>query len=124
VIGTTSSSWLEARSSCRGFGNGWDLATVLDGEDSAFLSRTLTTQAWVGADDTNGTGVWRWVRDGAEFWQGGSSGSTLNDAYVNWGSNEPNEGSMTDCLCILPSGLWDSVDCGSGFPAVCEGPAD
>jgi hypothetical protein len=124
LIGTTSSSWSEARSNCLSFGSGWDLATVLDSQDAAFLSRTLTTEAWVGADDTNGAGVWRWVRDGAEFWQGGSSGSALNDAYVNWSSNEPKDGSAADCLRVLPSALWAAVDCGSGFPAVCEGPAD
>jgi hypothetical protein len=105
-------------------GDGWDLATVLDDRDSAFLSSILNTDAWIGADDTNGMGVWRWVRDGAEFWRGGKFGNALNDAYVNWGANEPNDVDRADCVRISPSALWAAVDCGSGFPAVCEGPPE
>jgi hypothetical protein len=120
-----SSTWLNARSQCRNIGDGWDLAAVLDERDSAFLSTLLSTDAWIGADDTNGTGVWRWVRDGAEFWQGGSSGSALNDAYVNWNDDEPRIGGGGKvCLRIAPSALWAAADCGSGFPSLCEGPSD
>ncbi len=123
VIRTTSSSWVSARSDCRNLGDGWDLATIRGNRDAAFLSRILTTEAWIGANDASGTGVWRWVSDGAQFWQGGSSGNPLNGAYVNWNSGEPN-GDGARCLRIVPSALWAAVDCGSGSPAVCEGPAD
>jgi hypothetical protein len=123
VVRTTSSSWVGARSDCRNLGDGWDLATVLGHRDAAFLSRILTTEAWIGANDASGTGVWRWVNDGAQFWQGNSSGNPLNGAYVNWNSGEPN-GDGARCLRILPSTLWATADCGSGSPAVCEGPTD
>jgi hypothetical protein len=123
VVDTTSSSWRNARSSCHRLGDGWDLTAVLGPRESAFLSSILSTEAWIGADDTNGTGVWRWVRDDAEFWQGGSSGDVSNDAYVNWNAGEPTSDGATACLRISPSALWDAVDCGSGFPALCEGPA-
>lgn len=123
-LGTASSPWLGARSQCRSIGDGWDLATVLDERDSAFVSTLLSTDAWIGADDTNGMGVWRWVRDSAEFWQGGSSGSALNDAYVNWNDDEPRSGGGKNCLRISPSALWATADCSSGFPSLCEGPSD
>jgi hypothetical protein len=119
-----SSTWLDARSTCRNLGDGWELATVLDQRDSAFLSSTLTTEAWIGTDDTDGTGVWRWVRDGAEFWRGDSSGAALNDAYVNWNTDEPKAVGGTDCLRVSPLALWAAVDCGNASPPVCEGPAD
>lgn len=124
MLGTASSTWVNARSQCRNFDDGWDLAAVLDERDSTFVSTILSTDAWIGADDTNGTGVWRWVRDGAEFWQGGASGSALNDAYVNWNDDEPRSGGGKDCLRISPSALWATADCSSGFPPLCEGPSD
>jgi hypothetical protein len=123
-VATTSARWVDARAACRNAGDGWDLASVLDQREAAFLSGMLMTEAWIGADDTNGTGVWRWVRDGAEFWQGGPAGSALNDAYVNWNADQPKDGSVRACLRISPSALWAAGDCGGGFPSVCEGPPD
>jgi hypothetical protein len=120
---TESASWALARSRCQARGAGWDLMSIRSAADSAFLAGWLTAEAWVGADDTDGREIWRWVDDGSEFWEGGGTGSALDSSYVNWNANEPNGGGGHDCMRILPSALWADLDCGDSRTSVCEGPA-
>jgi hypothetical protein len=122
--GTESASWALARSRCQARGAGWDLMSIRSAADSAFLASWVTAEAWVGADDSDGSELWRWVDDGSEFWEGGGMGSVLNDLYVNWNANEPNGGGGHDCLRILPGALWADLDCGDSRTSVCEGPAE
>jgi hypothetical protein len=121
---SASATWALARSRCQARGAGWDLMSIRSAVDSAFLANWVTAEAWVGADDTEGSELWRWVDDGSEFWEGGSTGSVLNNLYVNWNANEPNGGGGHDCLRILPSALWADLDCGDSRTSVCEGPVD
>ncbi|EMI46059.1 LamG-like jellyroll fold domain-containing protein [Rhodopirellula sp. SWK7] len=50
---------------------------------------------WIGASDELAEGDWRWYDDGSptdSFWSGDSSGSRIDDHYVNWISGEPSGG--------------------------------
>lgn len=116
-------SWGVARSRCRAHAAGWDLTSIRSAAESEFLASILTVEAWVGADDGNGTELWRWVDDGTEFWDGGASGSATGDAYLNWNPTEPNGGGGPECMRILPTAFWADLDCGTGRGSVCAGPA-
>lgn len=122
LLVSASASWATARSQCRARGTGWDLMSIRSAEDSTFLANLLTTEVWVGADDTDGNEVWRWVDDGTEFWEGGGAGSVVGDAYLNWNPNEPNGGGGHDCMRVLPTAFWADLDCGDGRASVCAGP--
>jgi hypothetical protein len=124
VLVSESTSWATARSGCRARGTGWDLMSIRSATDTAFLSNVLTAEAWVGADDSDGTEIWRWVDDGTEFWEGSGAGTAIGDAYVNWNTDEPNGGGGHDCLRVLPSAAWADLDCGDGRTSVCEGPQE
>lgn len=120
---SASSSWASARSQCRAHGAGWELMSIRSADDTAFLANLITAEAWAGADDGDGTEVWRWVDDATEFWEGGGAGNPIAEAYVNWNANEPN-GSGHDCLRVLPSAFWTDLDCSETRTFICEGPAE
>ena len=121
---SASALWAAARSQCQAHGAGWDLMSIRNAEDTAFIANFLTAEAWAGGDDTDGTEVWRWVDDATEFWDGGGNGSAIDDAYTHWNPNEPNGGGGHDCLRVLPSAFWADLDCGEPRTFLCEGPAD
>jgi hypothetical protein len=123
---TTLRSWSDARLECRARGEGWDLAALRALDTDEFVSGLITAEAWVGASDDADEGWWRWVPDGAAFWNDpGQGGAVLNGAYVNWNADEPNGGMNSDCLRIVPQlgGRWADLECASLRGSVCEGPA-
>jgi hypothetical protein len=104
---------------------------------------TLLTQ--IGATDSGDEGEWFWVGstvlgndvapNGFQFWEGGAAnddGEVVNDAYVDWSVNEPNNSNNEDCaaMTVLGSdtrapGEWDDRLCNSNnllIPYVCETP--
>ncbi|HVZ34022.1 MAG TPA: C-type lectin domain-containing protein, partial [Polyangiaceae bacterium] len=107
----------------------WDLVTIHSAQRNVWLSALLgsVADAWVGASDMQTEGAWRWVGDGAPFWNGsGGMGSPVGSAYVNWslGSNpEPNGGDASDCLRLRSGGGWADYQCNSPFASICEGPS-
>ncbi|MCA9178539.1 MAG: DUF4347 domain-containing protein, partial [Planctomycetales bacterium] len=65
---------------------------------------------WLGAADIDVEGDWRWY-DGAvagdQFWAGAVAGANVNDAYVNWNVNDPNDnGPGEDGAQMYDNGLW------------------
>jgi len=122
-------SWQDARTGCRGRGNGWDLATIRNTEQNSWLLPLLGTlaDAWLGASDLQSEGAWRWVGDGAAFWNGpGGTGSRVANAYVNWNDGppnpEPNGGEASDCLRLRSGGGWADFECNTALASICEGP--
>ena len=88
------------------------------------------TNAWLGGSDNNidngiddgdsgFEGNWRWVtgpEKGQQFWQGSFGDpqpSNLQNAFNNWGLNEPNDSGGEDYLQIsvasVPQGSWNDL---------------
>jgi hypothetical protein len=131
LVDATPRVWSDARASCRARADGWDLASLRSARDSEFAARLLTIEAWIGASDATLEGTWTWADRGDAFWSGDGTGSTLNGAYANWNSNEPNGGEESDCSRILPAGTavlpglsapWADLACTELRGALCEGP--
>ncbi|MCA9065467.1 MAG: DUF642 domain-containing protein, partial [Planctomycetaceae bacterium] len=69
---------------------------------------------WLGASDATVEGEWRWLEgasEGEQFWSGNGSGSTVNGAFAEWGSGEPNNGSggTEDHAFINTTGMWNDT---------------
>jgi hypothetical protein len=126
TIVATLLTWADARQTCRDLGTGWDLASIRSATVNSFVAGLLEGEAWIGAADQTREGNWRWVSDGALFWRGPADvGSSVDDAFVNWSGNEPNDNRNSDCARIVPeqSGVWADLECLELRAAVCEGPA-
>jgi hypothetical protein len=87
--------------------------------------------SWIGATDdpaytgsTFGEGDWRWIGDNVNggipdsFWSGRADGNSVNGAYVNWNSGEPNDFFGEDYADIagrnsLAAGRWNDLSAGA-----------
>jgi len=115
--------------------NGY-LLTITSPEENSFVSDLLKQhnigQAWLGAQDSEVEGQWKWGSSGADL-KGPEDGQILfqkqklvvgeNDEvkeqadqgpYTNWRDGEPNDAdSDEDCAVIVASdGGWNDVRCG------------
>lgn len=123
-VSQNSTNWDGARSTCQGRGAGWDLVAVRTQEDDEFIQSLITQEVWIGAKD-NGSDAWQWVTDTATFWNGASSGTVANGAYVNWSASEPTDGPNEDCARykFTTNRAWGDVGCGDQYRFLCEGPS-
>jgi hypothetical protein len=76
--------------------------------------------AQIGADDLAVPGEWRWY-DGAQFWQGSSSGAAVGGLYAHWANASPGNGAKP-CAGMLPAGTWQDRSCTALGPFICESP--
>jgi hypothetical protein len=72
---------------------------------------------WIGADDLTTIGEFYWA-DGTHFWTGGTTGSAVGGAYVNWVNGSPRD--MDNCVYIGNTGLWFVTKCTANLRALCE----
>lgn len=111
---TTAAVWGVGRNNCTMLGSGWNLVTLNDGSENAWVNSTLSGGAsrWIGVNDTNAEGTYQW-----------SSGAPFG-GYINWASGEPSSaGATDDCgIMLSASGQWDIQTCGNTFGYLCEGP--
>jgi hypothetical protein len=116
--------WFDARDRCRSQGAGWDLAAVHDLETNRFLADLVSDEAWIGGSDAQQEGLWRWVRDGVEFWSGSETGGPIDGAFSNWNADEPNGETGSDCVRMVPgTARWADLECEELRLGLCEGPA-
>jgi len=95
--------------------DGGYLATITNQQEQNFLGAALRefsiTRAWLGGDDTEEEGVWKWTagpEKGVVFW---STNPESNIGGFNlWFNGEPNDVDNEDCGIFFPDG-WNDVTC-------------
>lgn len=115
-----------AQSTCVARGAGWNLPSVRNADDDAFIGEHITADTWIGASDAQVPNTWRWIDDSTEFWQGVETGYALNDSYTHWGNGEPSGANDESCARYhgsTGSWRWSDCDCTELYRAACEGPA-
>ena len=104
-------TWQDAQSYCREHHS--DLATISNMEDNniALKSKTNGNYVWIGLNNNNPQGAWRW--------------SDSSDAsFYNWKKGEPNgDGKSLHNYCVemKQDGLWNDKSCNTKRPFICHG---
>uniref|UniRef100_A0A3Q1GX49 C-type lectin domain-containing protein n=1 Tax=Anabas testudineus TaxID=64144 RepID=A0A3Q1GX49_ANATE len=110
---TESGSWTTGRANCRT--RGAHLVVIDSSEEQNFLSTFIKTRTWIGLNDRDKEGTWKWV-----------DGTPLTVTY--WGSEEPNNGNgdrnvgEEDCVEISTgwSSNWNDISCEDSRKWICE----
>merc|ERR1719323_2186383 len=105
-----------------------DMCAALDTDKVATLT-SIRSQAendivislmgggWIGGNDQDAEGEWRWVEDGSLVDDGSGS-------FTNWAEGHPNGGESKNCMTMYGGdGTWYDYYCDDGVgPAVCSKP--
>ncbi|XP_039456361.1 CD209 antigen-like protein C [Oreochromis aureus] len=116
LLSERSASWDEARKDCRD--RGADLVVIDSPEDQTALSNIATTEAWIGLNDKEQEGTWKWL-DGTPL--------TLIPAG-NWEEDQPDNGGGSshwgeeDCVHVRTDmkKSWNDRSCSTSFKWICE----
>ncbi|XP_047455955.1 CD209 antigen-like protein E [Mugil cephalus] len=108
-----SGSWDEGRQDCRD--RGADLMVIDSPEKQTFLSGFTKRPTWIGLNDRDDEGIWKWVDE-----------TPLTLTY--WDTNQPDNGGgipkfgEEDCVHTRPdeNTAWNDLSCASSLPWVCE----
>uniref|UniRef100_A0A3Q1JI12 C-type lectin domain-containing protein n=1 Tax=Anabas testudineus TaxID=64144 RepID=A0A3Q1JI12_ANATE len=114
-LSTESGSWTTGREDCRT--RGADLVVIHSAEEQTFISTFTNTRTWIGLNDRDNEGTWKWV-----------DGTLLTVTY--WASNNPNNGEgraewgEEDCVEIFggQSSEWNDLSCEASRRWICEKP--
>ncbi|QQR90881.1 MAG: DUF4215 domain-containing protein [Myxococcales bacterium] len=122
---TGTTTWSAADTNCQlitgSDSNPWRLARIDDSSENTHIDGMIGGTTWIGGDDSNVEGEWRWTDD-VQFWQGGSGGSSVGGLYENWASGEPStSNSNRDCAYINTDSQWYARSCTGNRRFVCEG---
>ncbi|XP_060720574.1 C-type lectin domain family 4 member E-like [Tachysurus vachellii] len=109
-ISNVAKSWPESRQNCTERGAG--LVVINNKEEQEFISKSLCSRkAWIGLNDRDTEGVWKWVDD-----------TPLTTRY--WGRGEPNGKLYEDCVITgeFSDAVWTWADypCDHKFIWICE----
>ncbi|XP_063353643.1 C-type lectin domain family 17, member A-like [Pelmatolapia mariae] len=85
LLSERSGSWDAARRDCRD--RGADLVVINSPEEQTFLSTITTENAWIGLNDKEQEGTWKWV-----------DGTPLTLMY--WATTQPDNGGKQDCAYV------------------------
>ncbi|MDB4098700.1 T9SS type B sorting domain-containing protein, partial [Polaribacter sp.] len=127
-------TWQDARDEAKTktyYGLQGYLATILSEEENQISAKQIIGAGWIGANDENKEGEWRWVTgpegelaggNGLNFWNGEGSGSaaidpfTGNPMYSNWFAPvEPNDAGNEDYAHIKENAsTWNDLKNGGG----------
>ncbi|XP_026232644.1 CD209 antigen-like protein A [Anabas testudineus] len=115
-LSTERGSWTKGREDCRT--RGADLVVIHSAEEQTFFSTFINTRTWIGLNDRDNEGTWKWV-DGTPL------------TVTNWAETQPDNGDgyikvgEEDCVQLLDghSSEWNDVSCAAPLPWICEKPA-
>ncbi|XP_041858100.1 CD209 antigen-like protein A [Melanotaenia boesemani] len=113
LLSSKSGSWDKGREDCRG--QGADLVVIDSAEVQTFLSTLTKKPTWIGLNDKENEGIWKWV-----------DGSPLNLTY--WANKQPDNGNRDsrygeeDCAQIIKDGgtSWNDIKCTDSSEWICE----
>uniref|UniRef100_A0A3B5R8K8 C-type lectin domain-containing protein n=1 Tax=Xiphophorus maculatus TaxID=8083 RepID=A0A3B5R8K8_XIPMA len=109
-LSTSSGSWNKAREDCRN--RGGDLVVINDDDEQNFLSTIINKEPWIGLNDIETEGSWKWVDD--------------TPLTKHWAKKQPDNGGgdpqwgEEDCAQILTYKLWNDCKCSSSMQWICE----
>ncbi|MDD9940972.1 MAG: lectin-like protein [Myxococcales bacterium] len=129
---TNQLTWTAARDACAG--HGASLVQIDDASEQEFIVSAAPSRAfplWIGANDRQREGTWRWVAGGADaggpvFWQGDERGASEDRMYNSWYRDQPNgDGSNDrDADCgETHRETWADETCSARRGFICEAPA-
>ncbi|XP_053335434.1 C-type lectin domain family 4 member M-like [Clarias gariepinus] len=99
-------TWTESRQACKD--KKADLVIINSKEEQDFIRNMLTRRiAWIGLNDRDTEGVWKWVDD-----------TPLSTKF--WGRGEPNGATYENCVVNAPSFNWADYPCDREFMGICE----
>ncbi|KAI5106763.1 C-type lectin domain family 4 member F-like isoform X2 [Silurus meridionalis] len=109
-ISTEKKSWSESRQNCKE--KGADLVIINNREEQDIVEVWRRGEgAWIGANDRNNEGIWKWV-----------DGTAVSDGF--WSSGEPNSKGEEDCAVSgyrsEPVPNWVDISCDSQYIWICE----
>ncbi|GAA6088911.1 CD209 antigen-like protein C [Tachysurus ichikawai] len=109
-ISTEKKNWIESKHDC--MGRGADLVIINSREEQDFVEVWRKGEgAWIGANDRNIEGVWKWV-----------DGTTVSNGF--WSNGEPNNKGDEDCAVsgyrAEPVPNWVDVYCSNDYIWICE----
>uniref|UniRef100_A0A668U6B9 C-type lectin domain-containing protein n=1 Tax=Oreochromis aureus TaxID=47969 RepID=A0A668U6B9_OREAU len=107
LLSESSASWDAARKDCRD--RGADLVVIDSAEEQTFLSTITTNETWIGLNDKEQEGTWKWV-----------DGTPLTLTY--WGISQPNNGGEQDCVYVTTGEgrFWNDYWCSTSHQWICE----
>ncbi|XP_026232662.1 asialoglycoprotein receptor 2-like [Anabas testudineus] len=113
---TESGSWTTGRANCRT--RGAHLVVIHSAEEQMFLSAFVNMRTWIGLNDRDEEGTWKWV-DGTPltvtYWAPTQPDNW--DGYINSGDE--------DCVEMFgdQSSEWNDNSCEASRTWICEKPA-
>uniref|UniRef100_A0A3P9P6R6 CD209 antigen-like protein A n=1 Tax=Poecilia reticulata TaxID=8081 RepID=A0A3P9P6R6_POERE len=110
LLSTSSGSWDEGRTDCRT--RGGDLVVIDDDDEQKFISTFTNKQTWIGLNDKETEGSWKWV-DGtplAKYWAAQQPDNGGGDPQ--WGEE--------DCAHTRISVSWNDLKCSASLHWLCE----
>ena len=117
-------TWAEAAGRCRSQPGGALLHLETQAELEFVMAR-VSGASWIGANDRDLEGLWRWADDGVPFWRGTAGGEALLSGFNSWGSDQPDGAADDeDCAQLRQDGTWGDQRCDNIAAFVCEVGAD
>lgn len=110
--------WQDARLECEA--RGMHLARIDDEAENDFIHAHVATDTWIGGNDIEAEGVWRWT-DGEQFWSGDDDGGPVGGLYTNWSYGKPRDLEDDNCVQVRFDGRWQDDECDDDEQYICEG---